>query len=327
MRSTASSPRGRLTFGRDLLPVVLKEVGWSAYHELFHAHPERVRTTWDDFAERFAAASTDIEVAAVVHDALRHDEDVFDLERINRPLAGLQFPTRAALERHVHDHVAADVTRRTDPTYSADLGAFNALLRTFGVIGRLAVSGVLTDRSRVEDVNGWWFSFFMYYASGPPPARLRQLLALERVGLVRYIGAGTTVHGDADASRFVATSTSHPEPVSARALVHAVVASPTLSRTADVLLQRLRDRGEASEEVLTEGEWCANTGKVRVAKGNLLEAADGRVHPRRHAVGSFTNRPAAGAFSRPRTNAPAFRQNDAVARELLGELAACAAAR
>ena len=45
--------------------------------------------------------------------------------------------------------------------------------------------------------------------------------------------------------------------------------------------------------------------------------ADGSAHPRRHALGVFTSRPAAGAFARPRTNAPAFRQNDVVARSVL----------
>ena len=101
---------------------------------------------------------------------------------------------------------------------------------------------------------------------------------------------------------------------------------PTLSRTADVLLQRLRDRGEAVEEVVTEDDWQFNTGKVVVATKALhLVDAAGRAHPRRHALGNFTSRPAAGAFARPRTNAPAFRQNDAVARVVLAELAEAAA--
>jgi hypothetical protein len=104
--------------------------------------------------------------------------------------------------------------------------------------------------------------------------------------------------------------------------VHAVVAAPTLSRTADVLLQRLRDRGAAVEEIVSDGEWSTNTGKVVVAtKALRMVDAAGRNHRRRHGLGNFTSRPAAGAFSRPRTNAPAFRQNDAVAREVLRELA------
>jgi len=78
---------------------------------------------------------------------------------------------------------------------------------------------------------------------------------------------------------------------------------------------------------VTEDDWQFNTGKVVVATKALhLVDAAGRAHPRRHALGNFTSRPAAGAFARPRTNAPAFRQNDAVARVVLAELAEAASA-
>ena len=46
----------------------------------------------------------------------------------------------------------------------------------------------------------------------------------------------------------------------------------------------------------------------------------GAPHPHRHAVGAPTNRRVAGTFSRPRTNAVAFRQTDALARSLLRAL-------
>ena len=43
---------GPLEFRRDVLPIVLKEVGWTYYHELFNAHPDRTTMSWDDFADR-----------------------------------------------------------------------------------------------------------------------------------------------------------------------------------------------------------------------------------------------------------------------------------
>ena len=46
--------------------------------------------------------------------------------------------------------------------------------------------------------------------------------------------------------------------------------------------------------------------------------ADGTVHPRRYLLGPAVSGSAgAGGFSRPRFNGPGFRQNDAVARDLL----------
>ncbi|MCU1401240.1 MAG: hypothetical protein JWN62_4349 [Acidimicrobiales bacterium] len=317
-----------LEFRRDVLPIVLREVGWAYYHELFNAHPERTTTSWAQFSAAYAEAATPAETDALIAASVRDRRDVFDIDRINTPLAGLHFATAAALHEHVSNHVRADVERRTDPAFSADLGAFNALLQCFVSIARIAASGRMSTRSRIEDVAGWWFSFFMYYASGPPPARLRQLLALERVGIVRFIGAGTTVRADSERGAFVATSTSHPEQISAGAMIDAVVAPATVSRTADVLLQRLRDRGELLEEIAAdESGWSANTGKVVVSGPALnLVDRDGEAHPHRHGIGSFTSRPAAGAFSRPRTNAPTFRQNDVVARAVLASLVRLSAA-
>ncbi|MCU1388099.1 MAG: hypothetical protein JWL72_1437 [Ilumatobacteraceae bacterium] len=311
-----------LEFRRDVMPIVLREVGWAYYHELFNAHPERTATTWAKFSVAYAEATTSAEIDALIAASVPDRRDVFDLEQINSPLAGLHFASAAALHEHVRDHVRADVERRTDPAFSADLGAFYALLQCFVSIARIAASGRMSTRSRIEDVAGWWFSFFMYFASGPPPARLRQLLALERAGLVRFIGAGTTVSADDDRGVFVASSTSHLDQISAGALIDAVVAPATVSRTADALLQRLRDRGELLEEIAADDSgWSANTGKVVVAGPALnIVDSDGEAHPHRHGIGSFTSRPAAGAFSRPRTNAPTFRQNDVVARTVLASL-------
>ena len=96
-----------------------------------------------------------------------------------------------------------------------------------------------------------------------------------------------------------------------------------MSRTSAELLRRLHERGEVVEEVVSDGSgWTANTGKVLVTGPDLrLARGDGTSHPRRHAVGVFTSRPAAGAFARPHTNAPSFRQHDQVARAVLTTLA------
>ena len=314
---------GTLDFRRDVLPLVLKEVGWAYYHELFNAHPERTTISWDEFARRYKASADSTEIDQLIAASVRDRNDVFDLDRLNTPLAGLRFESAAALHQHVRGHIADDVERRTDAAFSADLGAFYALLQTFGTIARIGATSRLSTRSRVEDVNRWWFSFFMYYASGPPPARLRQLLALEAAGLVRFIGAHTTVRADHPRGLFVATSASHPDEIFAGVLVEATVAGASLTRTTDILLQHLRDRGEVIEEVVTDDDgWQANTGKVVVGGPALnLVGADGRLHPLRHGIGAFTSRPAAGAFSRPNTNAPAFRQHDVVARSILETLA------
>lgn len=314
---------GPLEFRRDLLPLVLKEVGWAYYHELFNAHPERTTIAWDDFAERYAATNTTDEIERLVARHVPDPADRFDVDALNRPLAALQFASVDEAHGYIARHVVDDVARRTDPTYSADLGAFNALLTSFGALGRIAASGRLTARSRIEELGTWWFSFFMYYASGPPPTRLRQFLALADAGLLRFVGADISVTGDPTIGRFVARSASHPDCIVGTAFVDARIATPSVSRTTDALLRQLHERGEVVEEMVSDGDgWSANSGKVMVTGNDLrIVQRDGSAHPRRHGVGVFTNRPAAGTFARPRTNAASFRQNDVVARSILRTLA------
>src|SRR5829696_4692819 len=309
-------------FQRDLYPLVAKEVGWAYYHELFHAHGERTTTSWDDFAARYTAARFGGELDAVVAAAVPAIEDRFDIPSIDRPLAGRRFDSAADLHGCVSAHVAADVARRTDPFFSADLGAFMGLLLSFGVLGHIGASGRMSPRSRVRELGSRWFSFFMYYASGPPPTRLRQLLALADAGVVRFVGEGTTVVLDEELGRFVARSTSHPDAVVADGYVDARIAPIAISRSPDRLVRALYRRGDVVEEVVTDGDWSANTGKLLTDPALHVVTSSGSPHPRRFAVGTFTNRPAAGAFARPRTNAPSFRQNDALARTVLHDLVA-----
>ncbi len=79
--------RGSLDFRRDVLPLVVKEVGWAYYHELFVAHPERTSESWDSFAPAFVDAEPD-ELAAVIAAAR---------PRRNRPIR--HRPTRPAAPR------------------------------------------------------------------------------------------------------------------------------------------------------------------------------------------------------------------------------------
>jgi hypothetical protein len=309
-----------LDFFADVLPVVAKEIGWAYYHELFVAHPERTTTRWEDFAPRYDQARWGSELDALLTQTVPDAADHFDIASLDQPLAGVAFASGESLHRYVVDHVAADVARRTDTAYSPDLAAFTAMLGMAEPLRRIAPR--VTPRSRLEGISTWWLSFFMYYASGPPPARLKQLIALADAGLVRFVGADMAVRADDETGTFVATSSSHPDQIRGTVLIDARIARPSVSRSTSVLLRRLHMRGEIVEDVVVDGEWSTNTGRVAVTGSALqLKRKDGTGHPRRHALGAFTNRQVAGAFARPRFNAPAFRQNDAVARAILTTLA------
>ncbi len=318
----------RLEFRAHVWPLLAKEVGWAYYQELFTGHPERTTMAWADFDAAYAPLGWGSpEQQALVAAAVPAEVDRLDFEQLDRPLRGKRFDGLAELEDELRHHIQGDVGRRADAAFSADLGAFGAFLSCFRQIPRVVASGHLTPRSRVEELDGWWFGFFSYFASGPPPFRLRELLALNRAGVVGFLGADLWVEADDEAGCFRAGSASTPDVVTATGLIEARLPRINVSLAPDELLQALLAEGEVTEDELVDELDDARlpTGRLRVSAEELrVLDRDGNAHIRRFALGAGTSRPAAGTFARPRTNAPAFRQNDAVARAILSLLASSA---
>lgn len=310
---------GQLDFHNDVWPHVAKEIAWGYYTELFTGHPERVRVDFAVFADAYADFAWDSEeMTELIHRAVPAEADRLDLRRLDRPLEGKRFDTAEEFGKHLREYIEGDLARRADVEFSADLGAFMALLSVIGQFPGLISTGRLDARSQLSDVDGWWFGFFSYFASGPPPRRLEELLALQEAGVVSFLGADMRV--DAVGGRFVGSGSSYPGTVEASALVEARLPNASVSRASDVLLRSMRDAGTLAEETVADlisgAELPSGRIHTRSADARLFDA-EGRPHPRRFALGPHTSARSAAAFTRPRTNALPFRQNDAVAREIL----------
>ncbi|MFF1568419.1 FAD/NAD(P)-binding protein [Streptomyces sp. NPDC058293] len=286
-------------FRSDVWPLIDKELGFAHYHRLFAAHPERTAVAWADFEEKYAAAEPlSAELQALVASAVPDPADRLDLTALDHPLDGVRHTSYEELQDGLRGYITADLERRHDPAHSPDLAVFLGLLSVYGQVVRLG------------DIGSWWHGFFSYLASGPPGPRLRQLLALSRAGVVKFAGADMRV--TAEDGVFRATSATVPGSViEARALVEARLPHPTLARTRDRLLRELYEEGARATP--------AGLLAVDPEDGRVLHR-DGTAHPRRFALGPHTNARGAGAFTRPRTNSPSFRQNDATARAVLAFL-------
>ncbi|GAB7063849.1 FAD/NAD(P)-binding protein [Streptomyces mexicanus] len=293
---------GGFDFRRDVWPLVDKELGFAHYHRLFTAHPERTAMAWAEFERRYADADAPAR-AALVAAAVPDPADRLDLAALDRPLDGVRHASPEALQQALRRHIEADLARRHDPAHSPDLAVFLGLLSVYGQLVRLG------------DIGPWWHGFFSFLASGPPGPRLRQMLALSRAGLLHFVGADMTVTA-ADGVFRAASPTVPGFSVQARALVEARLPAPTVRRARDPLLRELHAEGAAETP----------DGLLRVdpADGRVLDRA-GRPHPRRFALGPFTDGRTPGAFTRPRTGGAAFRQNDATARAALAFLRSLAA--
>ncbi|MEV6502752.1 FAD/NAD(P)-binding protein [Streptomyces prunicolor] len=289
---------GGFDFRRDVWPLIEKELGFAHYHRLFGVHPERTAIAWTDFEEKYAAGEA-AEREALVASAVPDPADRLDLAALDRPLDGVRYASEEEFQDGLRAYIEGDLSRRHDPSNSPDLAVFLGLL------------SVYVQLIRLGDVGPWWHGFFSYLASGPPGPRLRQLLALSRAGLVRFVGADMAVA--AEDGVFRASSATVPGvTIEARALVEARLPEPTVGRSVDPLLRQLHVDGAVVE---------TPEGLLRVDRtdGRILDR-DGQPHPRRFALGPYTDVRTPGAFTRPRTGGPAFRQNDATARAVLAFL-------
>jgi hypothetical protein len=303
----------QLDLRADLAPVIARELGWAHYTELFRAHPDRTAVPWAGFAERYAATTDPAALAQLVAAAVPDPADRFDLTARDRPLAGARFDSAEQVQQAVRGLVRTDLTRSADPEHSSDAAVFTALLFCHGTIAGLVAAGRLTARSEAEDVAGWWMNLFSYLASGPPAPRLAELLALSEAGVVRFLGAGALFELDEATGVFRASSTSVDAVVTARAMVEARLPAPAVSATPDPLVSTLVTRGVAADKTVGDG---TATGRLHVDAEQRVVSATGQPHDRLFAVGFWTSGAQVAAFARPRTNAPFFRQNDALARRL-----------
>ena len=309
-----------LDFRTQLWPLIAKDAGYAYYRELFTGYPARVNGGWEEFSARFDALDwygrerEDLVAAAIPDPTLR-----LDLEALDQPFSGCAFADHAAVQSSVAGYIERDLKLRTSPDHSETLALFTALLRVYMELGRLVPQERLNSRSQ-QAVHGWWHGFFSFVDSGPPPHRLREVLALHRAGLLQFLGPGMWVRPDEASGRFVAGSFQSPVVVDAAAYIEARLPSPSVARSANPALADLHDAGWGTEQSLLTSDGPHSTGKLLVSSSHEVLAPDGGRQAGLFAVGPWTSGWGAGAFARPGTNAAPFRENDALARRLLAEL-------
>jgi hypothetical protein len=340
----------------DVWPLIAKDMLWGYYRELFTGHPERVTCSWDSFVRVFdgldprallvAAPRADVtdstprghEIPSFAGDAERiaHDARAFVglvegsvsfaidrlfLPELDRPLGGVLVADPVELQELVRDYIRTDLELRTRPEHSATLGMFIALLTSLFTLSDIVDSPKWTAQSRVRDLHGWWLGYFSFIASGPPAHRLEELVALSVAGIVEFLGAGIWVEADETVGVFRAGGATTPVAITASALVDARLPETAISRSDNELLRSLVTSGGGLEEIVADGVFSASTGRLSVRQLDTRLLSPGGSHSsRQYAIGPYTNSPFVGAFSRPRTNAISFRENDKVARAILTRL-------
>ncbi len=219
--------------------------------------------------------------------------------------------TRDAVVHHLEN----DLRSRTGVDTHDERALFQVLLRITGALVELLPA----ERLHVDssgDYPVWWHSVFSFVDSGPPPHRLEQLLALERAGIVTFLGPRLRVRTDEVTGRFVAEGGTGTR-VEAGALIDAFLPEQTLGESTNALLRSFVGADASAAPLVRGREAAAAPGRLEIDAEQHMVRPDGIPYRTIWAAGPWTSELPLGAFTRPRTNAPVFRRNDALARSIL----------
>ncbi|MDR2257395.1 MAG: FAD/NAD(P)-binding protein [Arthrobacter sp.] len=311
-RLAAAAAAGEVwDFDQDAWPLIATELHLAHYRELFHAHPERTRGTWERTREVILSSAWDSPaLRGHLLQAAPEDIDRFHVSEWDRPLERLAVATRGELDSLLTEHIRTDLLQHRHQAHSASLAVFHAVLGVHVALAG-APSSLWNRRSREVSLPTTWQSYASYLTSGPPPERLEQLLALVEAGVVGFLGPELKVELSPDGRSFRAHSPAVAQSTTARALVDAWLPRTDPEASSNPALADLAATAALAGRRI---DVDPATAQVRAASGGVL--------PRRWALGAATSTPDAGAFSRPGVNALPFRTTDAAAASILAGLAA-----
>ena len=307
-----------------LFPLLEAELATAHYVELATRYAGRTTAGEQDFLEHFAAWHSAFAAGDATGAAAKREEwvrfaeatvpdpqDRFDLSHLDRPFADALFGSREGFDEAVAAYTRAEIDRAANSRFSQDSAVFFALVSAYYVTRGLVAAGLFTPADRSRNIDGRLHGLFSYIASGPPPERLENLLALHRAGIVKFLGADVRVGVDPERPAFVATSAVHPDTVRTQWLIDARLAPVSAARATDPLLRGLVEGGQ----LLLEADGGDAAKLITDARGRAV-APDGTAHTGLFLVGPSVAASTPEAFTRPGIDARVFPDNARLADEL-----------
>ncbi|MFC3298241.1 FAD/NAD(P)-binding protein [Arthrobacter agilis] len=236
-------------FDHDLWPLLHRDTLWAYYSTLCRYEPHALTRQPDRFLRELGAA-LDLEgpeweaAAATAVGAAVPAASRVDVEGLAHPLAGRRFADGDEFTEAVLAHLEADAAgsaRGEEDPLKMAIGAMNA---GRSVIKQAVADGGISDASWDAELRGWFEPLVEGLASGPPPARIAQLAALVRAGIVRFVGPSPSLGFDPDEGLFRAASPwVSGESFTARYFVEAMMPANRVATSLSPLMRNLLERG------------------------------------------------------------------------------------
>ncbi|MFD7322436.1 FAD/NAD(P)-binding protein [Streptomyces sp. NPDC059875] len=311
----------RVNFGRDLWPLIRREVESVYYGTLLDAAgrgPER-----EALVERYLHLADGEDPGPLLDSAGIPPADRWDWERVSKPCGDREFTDRGDFRDWLLAYLERDVAEARRGNVSGPLKAALDVLRDLRNEIRLAVdhSG-LEGNSHRDDLQGWYTPLNAFLSIGPPASRVEELIALIEAGLLEITGPGTHVRLNTATPEYVASSALVPgPPVRATVLIEARLPEPDLRRTDDRLLRHLLDTDQAMPYRIpgSHGSTFETGGLAVTERPYRLLDGRGQAHPRRYAYGVPTESVhwVTAAGIRPGVDSVTVADSDAIARAVL----------
>ncbi|GLJ62333.1 exopolyphosphatase [Microbacterium barkeri] len=321
-----------IDFDGRVWPLILRDAFADYHTTLARVKPEAVdlRAALDAIrsAPLEATGAATRERIAVLADAVSpfvaDPDDRLDLAAAILPGEGATWASPAEYASWVERFVLDDLAEAERGLDSPLKAALWSIASARGVVSRIGAFGGFDAESRAAGFRALMTVGGMV-GSGPPAFRSRQLLALMRAGIVRFIGPGAAVTS-ADGAFHASSPAVSGSGVSAPVLVDAWMHAHDVAETADPLVRSLAADGRVRPfEAPSRASGGVATGgfDIEPATGRLVHA-DGTVDPSFHVAGIPIDETMHDAIisPMPRTDPTMLRETDRVARSLIAAAAA-----
>jgi hypothetical protein len=209
----------------------------------------------------------------------------FDWASIVYPATAREHRSETGWRTFLDGYFADELIRIRHPTDSPHKAVHRAMETVRRRISRLVLAQVFDPVSVVRELKSTLMPQSLVLASGPPPERLEQLVALRRAGLIEILGPGLSIEVTADG--FEATTAVPHQRRRAVTLAEARMTLGDLRSTDDPLVRSMIGTGQARFHRVRGRDQEIETSTLDVTGDEfLLVDASGQPHPRRLVVGS-----------------------------------------
>ncbi|MFC8623893.1 FAD/NAD(P)-binding protein [Streptomyces anulatus] len=319
---------GQLDFAEDVLPLLRREID----HVFYVTHVRN--SSGREAADAFAEAHAELLRAGGDPGPLRAsaglgDVPPVDLDALARPFGDTRFASAEEFRERLLTVMDEDLAEAELGTLDGPLKSALDVLRDIRNVVRLAVDyGGLLPASHTGFFHGRFLPVNALLSAGPPMARVEQLRALVRQGIVEVAGPGTRFEADDEAGAFRVVS---PQVTGSeryvRSLIDARIPTPDLLRDTSPLTRQLVDEGLVRPYVIEgpAGEEHATGGlEVTMSPFHVVDRS-GRIHPDLYALGIPTEHTrwfTQVGSSRPGVSTLFYQDADAIAVDALRPLGA-----